>query len=151
LLKAASANVSGRSRGTVAALPYAGPASRPDAGSDAMPCPACLADCAAAARFCAACGTALTAGTGAVERRKIAPALFCDITASTALAEAIDVESVRQVMLRYFQAMRQCLERHGGTVEKFIGDAVVGVFGVPLAHEDDALRAVRAALDMRAA
>jgi class 3 adenylate cyclase len=67
------------------------------------------------------------------------------------LAERLDPESMRAIMDRYFAEMRAILERHGGTVEKFIGDAVMAVFGIPVVHEDDALRAVRAAADMRAA
>jgi class 3 adenylate cyclase len=77
--------------------------------------------------------------------------VFSDIEGSTALGERLDPEAVRQLMARYFDAMQRVLTRHGGTVEKFIGDAVVAVFGVPTAHEDDALRAVRAASEMRQA
>ena len=75
--------------------------------------------------------------------------VFCDVTGSTAMGERLDPESLRRVMSRYFVEMRAALERHGGTVEKFIGDAVMAVFGVPAIHEDDALRAVRAASEMR--
>jgi class 3 adenylate cyclase/tetratricopeptide (TPR) repeat protein len=75
--------------------------------------------------------------------------LFCDVTGSTALGERLDPESFRQVMRRYFDAARRVIEQHGGTVEKFIGDAVMAVFGVPVLHEDDALRAVRAAAGLR--
>ena len=77
--------------------------------------------------------------------------VFCDVTGSTAMGEHLDPESTRRVMARYFDEMRAAIERHGGTVEKFIGDAVMAVFGIPVVHEDDALRAVRAATDMRAA
>jgi class 3 adenylate cyclase/tetratricopeptide (TPR) repeat protein len=77
--------------------------------------------------------------------------VFCDVVGSTAMGAALDPESVRRVMERYFEAMRDAIERHGGLVEKYIGDAVMAVFGVPTLHEDDALRAVRAANDMRAA
>ena len=77
--------------------------------------------------------------------------VFCDVTGSTAMGERLDPESLRRVMSRYFAEMRAALERHGGTVEKFIGDAVMAVFGVPAIHEDDALRAVRAASEMREA
>jgi class 3 adenylate cyclase/tetratricopeptide (TPR) repeat protein len=83
------------------------------------------------------------------QRRKPATVLFCDIAGSTALAERIDPEAIRELMVAYFHEMRIAIEAHGGTVEKFIGDAVVGVFGVPIAHEDDALRGVRAAAEMR--
>ena len=75
--------------------------------------------------------------------------VFCDVTGSTALGERLDPESFRQVMRRYFDAARRVIGRHGGTVEKFIGDAVMAVFGVPVLHEDDALRAVRAAAGLR--
>ncbi|MGZ4354932.1 MAG: adenylate/guanylate cyclase domain-containing protein, partial [Gaiellaceae bacterium] len=84
----------------------------------------------------------------AVERRKVVTLLFCDVAGSTALGERFDAESVRTIMLEYFDEMRAAIERHGGTVEKFIGDAVMAVFGVPTAHEDDALRALRAAGEM---
>jgi class 3 adenylate cyclase len=76
---------------------------------------------------------------------------LCDVTGSTALGDHLDPESLRKVMASYFEAMKQVLERHGGTIEKFIGDAVMAVFGIPTLHEDDALRAVRAAVEMRAA
>ncbi len=75
--------------------------------------------------------------------------LFSDVTGSTAIGERLDPEAVRGLMSRYFAAMKDVIERHGGTVEKFIGDAVMAVFGIPVLHEDDALRAVRAAVQMR--
>jgi class 3 adenylate cyclase/tetratricopeptide (TPR) repeat protein len=83
------------------------------------------------------------------QKRKTVTVLFCDVTGSTALGERLDPESFRQVMARYFEAARAVIEGHGGTVEKFIGDAVMAVFGVPVLHEDDALRAVRAAAGLR--
>jgi class 3 adenylate cyclase/tetratricopeptide (TPR) repeat protein len=83
--------------------------------------------------------------------RKTVTIVFCDIANSTPLGEALDPEVLRGVMEQYFEVVRLELERHGGTVEKFIGDAVVAVFGIPTAHDDDALRAVRAAVDMRTA
>ncbi len=83
--------------------------------------------------------------------RKTVTVVFCDVVDSTPLGERLDPESVRQVMTDFFREMRGALERHGGTVEKFIGDAVMAVFGVPLLHEDDAFRAVRAAQAMREA
>ena len=82
-------------------------------------------------------------------QRKTVTVLFCDVTGSTALGESIDPEALREVLARYFERMSGIVESHGGTVEKFIGDAVMAVFGVPTAHEDDALRAVRAAAEMR--
>jgi class 3 adenylate cyclase/tetratricopeptide (TPR) repeat protein len=114
-------------------------------------CAQCGRDNAHDARFCSSCGAelALEAGaSGAV--RKAVTVLFSDITDSTPLGEQLDPESLRSLMTRWHQAVRVVLERHGGTVEKFVGDAVMAVFGVPVAHEDDALRAVRAASEMRA-
>ena len=81
--------------------------------------------------------------------RKSVTVVFCDVTGSTALGELLDPETLRRVMTRYFDTMKIAIERHGGTVEKFIGDAVMAVFGIPNVHEDDALRAVRAAVEMR--
>src|SRR5438477_2603551 len=83
------------------------------------------------------------------EVRKTVTVLFADVTGSTALGEQLDPEALRRVLSRYFEEMRAVIESHGGTVEKFIGDAVMAVFGIPLVHEDDALRAVRAAAAMR--
>src|SRR5262245_21255780 len=85
----------------------------------------------------------------ATEQRRTVTVLFCDLAGSTALGETVDPERLRTLLARYFEEMRLIVERHGGTVEKFIGDAVMAVFGVPVAHEDDALRAVRAAAEMR--
>ncbi len=83
--------------------------------------------------------------------RKTVTVLFCDLAESTALGERLDPETLRGLLARWYEAMRAPIERHGGVVEKFIGDAVMAVFGVPQAHEDDALRAVRAAVEMREA
>ena len=101
------------------------------------------------ARFCEACGGVLGGFVTAGEQRKTVTVLFCDVTGSTALGERLDPESLRGVMARYFDLARQVVERHGGSVEKFIGDAVMAVFGIPVLHEDDALRAVRAAAELR--
>ena len=81
--------------------------------------------------------------------RKTVTVVFADVTGSTGLGERLDPESVRRIMIRYFDEMRAVVERHEGTVEKFIGDAVMAVFGIPRVHEDDALRGVRAASEMR--
>ena len=75
--------------------------------------------------------------------------VFCDLVGSTSFGELLDPESVRRAIGRYFDEARVAIERHGGTVEKFIGDAVMSVFGIPQLHEDDALRAVRAAAELR--
>jgi len=112
-------------------------------------CAACGRENPPDARFCNACGAVLAAGPPARQQRKTVTVLFCDVTGSTALGERLDPESFREVMRRYFHAARAVIERHGGTVEKFIGDAVMAVFGVPVLHEDDALRAVRAAAGLR--
>jgi class 3 adenylate cyclase/tetratricopeptide (TPR) repeat protein len=112
-------------------------------------CSSCGADNREGARFCDACGAALAEAAPAREVRKVVTVLFCDVTGSTALGERIDPESLRHVMARYFETAKAIVERHGGTVEKFIGDAVMAVFGVPTVHEDDALRAARAADELR--
>jgi class 3 adenylate cyclase/tetratricopeptide (TPR) repeat protein len=101
------------------------------------------------ARFCHACGATL--GDTARLRKNIT-SLFCDLAGSTALAEMLsDPEAIHEVLSRYLLAMTKVIEGHGGVVEKFAGDAVLGTFGVPRSHEDDALRAVRAAIEMREA
>src|ERR1700749_2570563 len=113
-----------------------------------MICASCGAQNRGGARFCDVCGTALAAAP-AREQRKVVTILFCDVSGSTAFAESRDPEAVRTVMARYFDVARAAIERHGGTLEKFIGDAVMAVFGVPVVREDDALRAVRAAEELR--
>jgi len=112
-------------------------------------CPSCRTKNTETAKFCQECGAPLSPRGEA--RRRLVAALFCDLVGSTEIAERLDPEHLRKLLDRYYTAMRGAIEHHGGTVEKFIGDAVVGAFGVPIAHEDDALRAVRAALDMQAA
>ena len=106
------------------------------------------------ARFCFACGAALVTAPPAPppqEMRKVVSIVFSDLKGSTAMGEKLDSESLREVMTHYFDAMSAELERHGGVVEKYIGDAIMAVFGLPTLHEDDALRAVRAAAGMQAA
>ena len=110
-------------------------------------CSSCGTENPDAQKFCGECGAGLSAPNEA--RRRLVTALCCDLVGSTELGERLDAEMLRKVLDRYFDAMRDAIRRHGGTVEKFIGDAVVGTFGVPEAHEDDTLRAVRAALEMR--
>ena len=116
----------------------------------------CVLTCQACGRespddfaFCPACSTPLVPTAPTPEVRKIVTVVFCDVTGSTELGEQLDPESLRDVQSRYFDAMRVAIERHGGTVEKYIGDAVMAVFGIPQLHEDDALRACRAVIDMR--
>ena len=116
-----------------------------------MRCPHCGQDNPEGFGFCGKCGAALTVAEPPREVRKIVTVLFCDLTGSTALGDTTDPEAVRARMRAYYEEMRAILVRHGGSVEKFIGDAVMAVFGIPVAHEDDALRAVRAAWEMRAA
>jgi class 3 adenylate cyclase/tetratricopeptide (TPR) repeat protein len=112
-------------------------------------CPRCGEANSDRARFCQACGSPLAPTEVSSAARKTVTVVFSDVAGSTALGERLDPESVRRLMGRYFDAMRDVLERHGGTVEKFIGDAVMAVFGIPRLHEDDALRGVRAAVEMR--
>ena len=112
-------------------------------------CAQCAADLADSAKFCSECGTPVADAPGPTEQRRTVTALFCDLSGSTALGESVDPEALRAMLARYYEQMRVIIERHGGSVEKFIGDAVMAVFGVPVIHEDDALRACRAALEMR--
>jgi class 3 adenylate cyclase/tetratricopeptide (TPR) repeat protein len=114
-------------------------------------CPNCSTPNPDVARFCMSCGATLAAPEPAREARKVVTVVFADITGSTGLGERLDPEAFRSIMGRWFDAMSAVLERHGGSVEKFIGDAVVAVFGVPVVHEDDGLRAVRAAAEMTTA
>ena len=133
----------------------------PGCGRAAAPdgCTGCGRDLAAGTRFCPACGTPV-AGPGSVaatpaapaaveQERRLISAIFLDLVNSTALGEHLDGEVLTDLMAAYFAAMRSEIEAAGGRVEKFIGDAVVGVFGLPRAHEDDAARALRAALGIR--
>ena len=101
-------------------------------------------------RVCGMCGADLPIPAVAGETRKTVTVLFADVTGSTALGERLDPESLRAVMSRFFERMQEVVERHGGTVGKLLGDAIMAVFGIPAVHEDDALRAVRAATDMHA-
>ena len=115
-------------------------------------CPSCGDENADKARFCQNCATPLgEAEAPAADVRKVVTIVFADVTGSTALGERLDPEALRRVMGRYFDEMAAVIESHGGTVEKFIGDAVMAVFGIPRLHEDDAVRAVRAAVGMREA
>ena len=97
-------------------------------------------------RLCGFCGAPLHDEEALQhEARKTVTVLFSDLSGSTALGERLDSESLREVMDRYFTSMRSVIEHHGGIVEKYIGDAILAVFGLPRVHEDDAVRAVRAA------
>src|SRR6266567_3058598 len=113
-------------------------------------CPSCGQENPEGFRLCGMCGAALTpAAAPAREERKVVTILFTDLVGLTARAEGLDPEDVRATLSKYYAQLRAELERHGGTVEKFIGDAVMAIFGAPVAHEDDAERAVRAALAIR--
>jgi len=119
-------------------------------------CPGCGEDNPPKFRLCGYCGTPLagpatSASLPAHEVRKTVTILFSDLKGSTALAEHLDPEAMREVTDRYFRAMAAEITRHGGKIEKYIGDAIMAVFGLPRAHEDDALRAVRAAAGMQTA
>jgi class 3 adenylate cyclase/tetratricopeptide (TPR) repeat protein len=112
-------------------------------------CPSCGSENAAGAKFCSQCGQRLADAGPRVEERKVVTVVFCDLVGSTARAERLDPEDVRTELSSFHLRVRTELERRGGTVEKFIGDAVVAVFGAPAVHEDDPERAVRAALAIR--
>src|SRR5579884_3815743 len=111
-------------------------------------CPVCSTDNPDVARFCLSCGAALTSEP-AREERKVVSVLFADLVGFTSRAEQLDPEDVRAVLAPYWERLRGELEQRGGTVEKFIGDAVMALFGAPVAHDDDPLRAVGAALAIR--
>ena len=114
-------------------------------------CPNCGEENPPRFRLCGFCGTALGATLEAPETRKTVTIVFSDLKGSTNLGEQLDSEALREVMSAYFERMSAVLEEHGGTVEKYIGDAIMAVFGLPVVHEDDAIRAVRAASSMQAA
>jgi class 3 adenylate cyclase/predicted ATPase len=113
-----------------------------------MVCPVCGEQCPAGARFCPNCGNPLPS-PAAIESRRVVTIVFCDVVGSTALADRVDPEVLRSLMNAYHERVATAAQAFGGTVEKFIGDAAVAMFGVPRLHEDDALRAVRAAVAMR--
>ncbi|MBA3741041.1 MAG: zinc ribbon domain-containing protein, partial [Chloroflexi bacterium] len=131
-------------------------------GSLAVGCPACGTPAVAGDRFCGECGgpmdlvteqpAAPTTTNGAAAareaERRVVSVLFADLVGFTSVSEARDPEAVRELLTRYFESSREIVERYGGVVEKFIGDAVMAVWGTPIAHEDDAERAVRAALEL---
>src|SRR4051795_9116738 len=115
-----------------------------------MNCPVCGQENPAGFRFCGACGAALDdAPAPSREERKVITVLFADLVGFTSRAEKLDPEDVRALLSPYYARLRHELERHVATVEKFIGDAVVALFGAPVAHEDAPERAVRAALAIR--
>src|SRR3954452_20486876 len=112
-------------------------------------CTACGQDNPDKARFCLQCGQSLAESPPRQEERKVVTVLFADLVGFTSRSEQMDVEDVRGTLQPYHQLLRRELERYGGTVEKFIGDAVMAIFGAPVAHEDDPERAVRAALSIQ--
>ena len=125
-------------------------------GALATACPSCGGPVAAAAKFCSECGSSTTTTIArahplpAAERRLVS-VLFVDLVGFTTASEGRDAEDTRELLTRYFELARTTIERYGGSVEKFIGDAVMALWGAPTAHEDDAERAVRAALELLAA
>ena len=112
-------------------------------------CSRCGLENPESARFCNACGASLAAPTAAGEERRVVSVVFVDLVGFTARSESLDPEDVRAFLQPYYERVRAELERFGGRVEKFIGDAVMGVFGAPVAFGDDHERAVRAALAVR--
>ncbi|MEO8423222.1 MAG: adenylate/guanylate cyclase domain-containing protein [Actinomycetota bacterium] len=112
-------------------------------------CPNCGEENPDRFRLCGFCGTSLAPEVPAEEVRRTVSIVFSDLKGSTALGERLDSEHLREVLNLYFNEMRLVLERHGGRVEKYIGDAIMAVFGLPRLHEDDAVRAVRAAFEMK--
>src|ERR671936_970990 len=130
----------------------------------ALVCPVCSAPNAAGRKFCGECGAPLTSANPPptstlapdpapppLAERRLVSVLFADLVGFTPLSESRDPEEVRELLSRYFESCRRLVELYGGTVEKFIGDAVMAIWGTPVAQEDDAERAVRAALDLVAA
>jgi class 3 adenylate cyclase len=112
-------------------------------------CWSCGNELPPAARFCSYCGARVRDVLEVHEERKVVCVLFVDLVGSTAQADRRDPEDVRATLVPFYDGLRADIERFGGRVEKFIGDAVLALFGAPLAHEDDPERAVRAALDIR--
>jgi class 3 adenylate cyclase/tetratricopeptide (TPR) repeat protein len=116
-----------------------------------VPCATCGGSNPEGFRFCGTCGATLDRQSAARGTRKTVTVMFIDVAGSTELGERLDPEMVRRLMGRFYATSRAAIERHGGTVEKFIGDAVMAVFGIPDVHEDAAVRAVRAADEIRVA
>ena len=112
-------------------------------------CPSCGEENPDRFRLCGYCGASLQPEAPPQENRRVVTVVFSDLKGSTSLGERLDSEALREVLAIYFEAMSAVLVRHGGTIEKYIGDAIMAVFGLPRLHEDDALRAVRAAVEMR--
>src|SRR5436309_7846652 len=111
-------------------------------------CSACGEENSEKARFCQACGTPLEQATGTRQERRVVSVLFVDLVGFTSKSEQLDPEDVRSFLTVYYERARAEIERFGGRVEKFIGDAVMAVFGAPVAYGDDAQRAVRAGLQV---
>ena len=114
-------------------------------------CPNCGEENPDRFRLCGFCGTSLAPDVPVEEVRRTVTIVFSDLKGSTALGERLDTEHLREVLNLYFDAMRRCSSGTAGRVEKYIGDAIMAVFGLPRLHEDDAVRAVRAAFEMKRA
>jgi Adenylate and Guanylate cyclase catalytic domain/Double zinc ribbon len=119
----------------------------------AIACPACGAANSPGVKFCGECGCRLAAESAPrpaepASERRLVTVIFADLVGFTSMSEARDTEDVRELLSRYFDVCRQLVTRYGGTIEKFIGDSVMAVWGTPVAQEDDAERAVRTALDL---
>ncbi|MGZ4199514.1 MAG: ATP-binding protein, partial [Thermoleophilia bacterium] len=110
--------------------------------SPLLTCPSCASDCPEGSRFCPSCGASLAAPASHAVERKVVTTMFCDIVDFTGFCERVDPEDADRVLREFYALARRAIETYGGVVEKFVGDAVVGIFGVPVAHEDDAERAV---------
>src|SRR6266542_4284959 len=109
-------------------------------------CPVCSEENPDRAKFCLNCGTALQAAAPPREERKVVTVLFCDLVGFTSRSDRADPEDVQAILRPFHRIAKTEIERHGGTLDKFIGDAAMGVFGSPASHEDDPERAVRTAL-----
>jgi predicted ATPase/class 3 adenylate cyclase len=143
--------LSRRGRGALSRMRSLGKSAFSSYTRDVLVCANCGEENPGRFRLCGFCGTPLAKPLPPQEVRKTVTIVFSDLQGSTSLGEKLDSESLREVLSRYFEVMRSVVEDHGGTIEKYIGDAIMAVFGLPRVHEDDARRAVRAAIGMKQA